>query len=484
MSRTGNCEIRHLNAAARDFLATILDACDGWRRLASVITKSPTNSEPLYNDGHLKVLAGGKRSPTLLLFDDWGTRGPVRPTVKILCDYLVKIDQFRAAHYLATEVLKEESLERPEHGIAARIPLTHFGRGAETVIDTIPSSQDSAAATSPAPISEQEPAISDRTNGLDANYHESRNLHAAIQKSLVIRNPASDTVMPHVDFKHLFIATAGFNKTQKLGQGGFGAVFLGNLEVNGKRQNVAVKRLNVGEEEQFRTEIHVMTKYVHENLLHILAFSCDNPQARCLICAFMSNGSLEDRLAQKGSTPPLQWEVRLNIAVGTARGLVALHTMHPEPLVHRDIKSANILLDENFKAKIGDFGIARLGSGWEETTKILTSKWCGTPVYMADEALRGSITVKMDTFSFGVVLLELLTGLPPFDSDRSEPALLSYVDEEEKDIKEWKDPKAGDWPENIFVQLFELATNCTERRKKVRPLMEDILPKLEALQVI
>lgn len=456
MNVTGHTEIRHLSPVIRSNLAKILDICDGWRHLASVITKSPTNPELLYSAVDIKEIERRPRSPTLQLLDDWGTRGRVRPTVRVLLDYLVQIQQFRAADYLANDILSEKRPPRPDYGPAQR------------------------------------PFVSENIEHWDVTCKETSlpsTTSGTGQASVKVREPeqeqacsAESDPVPHVNFNDLFIATCGFGGNQKLGQGGFGSVYLGILELNGQRKNVAVKRLNIGEEGQFHTELQVMTKYVNENLLQILAYSCDNEQARCLICEYMSNGSLEDRLAQKGNSPPLPWDVRLDIAVGTARGLVALHTMYPEPLIHRDIKSANILLNARFKAKIGDFGIARLGSSWEETTRILTSRWCGTPVYMADEALRGSITVKSDTFSFGVVLLELLTGLPPFDSARSEPALLSYVDEEEKEVHEWKDPKAGDWPETVFFKLFGLSTDCTHQNRKERPLMEQVLEKLEVLQ--
>lgn len=286
-------------------------------------------------------------------------------------------------------------------------------------------------------------------------------------------------VVPHIMYRNLCDATSGFHGNFKLGQGGFGAVYLGQLEINGQRQNVAVKRLNVGEEKQFQTELKAMAKYRHENLLQILGFSCDNPEAKCLVCTYMPNGSLEERLAKKNGTRALQWKTRLNIAIGTARGIVALHTMYEKPLVHRDVKSANILLDANLVPKLGDFGIAHLGADWQATTKAITSRWCGTPVYMSDEALRGNITEKMDTFSFGVVLFELITGLPPYDGTRSETSLTDFIEDKELEAVAWKDSEAGDWPDEVVENMFVCATKCVESRKKLRPLMQEVLLDLQ-----
>ncbi|GAB6025815.1 hypothetical protein CHUAL_011792 [Chamberlinius hualienensis] len=410
MSITRDTEIRRLHPPIRKHLAELLDICDGWKKLAFVLTKSTADPSPMYSSEEITLFECKKGSPTTLLLEDWGTRGRVRPTIGVLIENLEKAELYRASEYLS---------------------------------DLIPGSKPPEDVT---------------TDSADNS-----------QK----------IVVPHIAYKVLCDATFGFHSNYKLGQGGFGAVYLGNLEINGQRQNVAVKRLNVGEEKQFQTELKAMAKYRHENLLQILGFSCDNCDAKCLVCAYMPNGSLEERLSKKNGTRPLQWRTRLNIAIGTARGIVALHTMYPEPLVHRDIKSANILLDANLVPKIGDFGIAHLGADWKASTKAITSRWCGTPVYMADEALRGNITIKMDTFSFGVVLFELLTGLPPYDGTRSETSLIDFIDDKELEAVAWKDSEAGDWSDAVVENMFQCAIRCIESKKKLRPLMEEILLDLQ-----
>ncbi|CAG2066561.1 unnamed protein product, partial [Timema podura] len=122
----------------------------------------------------------------------------------------------------------------------------------------------------------------------------------------------------------------------------------------------------------------------------------------------------------------LPWQLRLQIALGTSRGILHLHTAYEKPLIHRDIKSANILLDQDLQPKLGDFGLVRLGSSGQQSQSVaMTTTVFGTSAYMAPEAFRGDVSVKLDTFSFGVVLLELLTGLPPYDEGREGCDLVS-----------------------------------------------------------
>ncbi|KAK3866155.1 hypothetical protein Pcinc_028293 [Petrolisthes cinctipes] len=275
------------------------------------------------------------------------------------------------------------------------------------------------------------------------------------------------------DFTGLHVDEGG----NKLGEGAFGVVFLASVIVGGHPKRVAIKKLNAGEikvEEQFKTEIEVLSRCVHVNLLRLVGYSCDGP-AWCLLYDYMSNGNLQDRLDCKGGSAPLGWETRVRIGEGSARGIAYLHTMQDRPLVHRDIKSANILLDHDLTPKVGDFGLVRLGgSGTHTRTLIKTTTVFGTSAYMAPEAFRGDISVKMDTFSFGIVLLELLTGLPSFDQDREGCDLLSYVQESEATVDQLLDGQAGTWDYSVAKQLFALAELCTQAKKN-RPTMVQLL---------
>ena len=188
----------------------------------------------------------------------------------------------------------------------------------------------------------------------------------------------------------------------------------------------------------------------------------------------------------KRALTPMQ---RLKIAHGSAEGLRYLHNAsHTKPLVHRDIKTANILLDSNNDPKIGDFGLVRLGGGAEEegrTSTIMTQTVVGTSAYMAPEAVRGEVTVKLDVFSFGVVILELLTGLPAMDQNRETRDIVGYLEEileEEEEIEDHLDKKFSlmDWRQVSPKQFYLIATECL-KKKKDRPYMDKVCELIFAL---
>uniref|UniRef100_A0A3Q2XIN6 Interleukin-1 receptor-associated kinase 4 n=1 Tax=Hippocampus comes TaxID=109280 RepID=A0A3Q2XIN6_HIPCM len=270
----------------------------------------------------------------------------------------------------------------------------------------------------------------------------------------------------------------------RLGEGGFGTVFKGFL----RDKPVAVKKLNLIDDispdelqVQFNQEVQTLTLLKHENLVDMVGYSSDG-QYPCLVYAFMANGSLLDRLACFESSPPLSWRQRCLIADGTARGLEYLHSNHH---VHRDVKSANILLDENLVAKISDFGLTR-ASAKGTTSTVITERIVGTCAYMAPEALRGEITPKSDVFSFGVVLLEILSGLSPADKSR-EPQLLMDMrhdiddEDEELTLEAFVDKRMSDWDMSQVQSVYSVAGNCLHERKNRRPLIAQVLSELNGV---
>jgi interleukin-1 receptor-associated kinase 4 len=206
-----------------------------------------------------------------------------------------------------------------------------------------------------------------------------------------------------------------------IGQGGYADVFRGKDSNTG--QIVAIKRFKNSYSDvriQFENEISVLTRCKHSNLVSMIGYSNDGSQF-CLVYEFMSNGSLQDHLSsQKDSNNSLDMHRRLSILKDVAKGIDYLHKNN---FIHRDIKSANILLNEQFEAKLGDYGITKLLS--ENCTHAFTSMIVGTTVYMAPEyILDGKVSAKTDVYSYGVVLLELLTGLPAYDQRRDEHSLV------------------------------------------------------------
>ncbi|CAH1105593.1 unnamed protein product [Psylliodes chrysocephalus] len=308
-------------------------------------------------------------------------------------------------------------------------------------------------------------------------------------------NLSLDTMLPHFSYQILELATNSFNTDlyrnedlngRLLGKGEFGSVF---LAPNLLGKPVAVKKLDIGDVEivnvddevtkQFRNEVEVLSKYKHENLLSLLGYSCDGC-TYCLLYEYMPGGALRDRLQDVNNQ--LLWKERLNVAIGTSKAISYLHTAFSSPLIHRDINSANILLDSNNQPKLGDFGLIKLIPNQNINTATTVF---GTSAYMPREAFGGDISVKLDTFSFGVVLLELLTSLPPIDNNRDGADLVTHIGEtiENDEIASIIDYKAGSWIENAVnyaATLYKISQSCLEEKKK-RPTMLEVKMVLEQM---
>lgn len=182
--------------------------------------------------------------------------------------------------------------------------------------------------------------------------------------------------------------------------------------------------------------------------------------------------------------------MRLKIASGVASGIAHLHSMQPRPLIHRDIKTANVLLDDNMIPKLCDFGLIRVSSDDVTQTTALTTTIIGTSAYMATEAFRGEISVKMDIFSFGVILLELLTGFPPIDDDG--PLVDTIFDKTidsngtceflmdnlvDTTAGDW----GGDWKNGVANQFLKVAIDCIAADKKRRPNISTVVERLDEI---
>ncbi|CAN6478237.1 unnamed protein product [Victoria cruziana] len=217
--------------------------------------------------------------------------------------------------------------------------------------------------------------------------------------------------------RELQVATDGFSNKNILGRGGFGKVYKGRL-ADGTL--VAVKRLKEertpGGELQFQTEVELISMAVHRNLLRLKGF-CMTPTERLLVYPFMANGSVASCLRERPpSHPPLDWPTRRRIALGASRGLSYLHDHCDPKIIHRDVKAANILLDEVFEAVVGDFGLAKL-MDYKDTH--VTTAVRGTIGHIAPEYLStGKSSEKTDVFGYGIMLLELITGQRAFDLAR------------------------------------------------------------------
>ncbi|PHT34987.1 Cysteine-rich receptor-like protein kinase 2 [Capsicum baccatum] len=202
-------------------------------------------------------------------------------------------------------------------------------------------------------------------------------------------------------------ATGSFDEANKLGQGGFGTVYKGIL-ADGRE--IAVKRLffnNIHRAADFYNEVNIVSSFQHKNLIRLLGCSCSGPES-LLVYEFLPNKSLDRFLFDPIKGRDLNWEKRFEIIIGTAEGLIYLHENTKTRIIHRDIKASNILLDSRFRAKIADFGLAR---SFHDDKSHISTALAGTLGYMAPEYLaRGQLTEKADVYSFGVLLLEIVTG--------------------------------------------------------------------------
>ncbi|XP_056843796.1 U-box domain-containing protein 35-like [Raphanus sativus] len=274
-------------------------------------------------------------------------------------------------------------------------------------------------------------------------------------------------------------ATNGFSDALKIGEGGYGPVYKAVIE----NASVAIKILKSDVSQglkQFQQEVEVLSCMRHPNMV-ILLGAC--PEYGCLVYEYMENGTLEDRLLCKDNTPPLSWRARFRIAAEIATGLLFLHQAKPEPLVHRDLKPANILLDRYMISKISDVGLARLvpPAVADSFTQYHMTAAAGTFCYIDPEYQQtGMLGVKSDLYSFGVVLLQILTAMPAMAlSHRVEKSI------EKRRLREVLDPKISDWPEEETMVLAQLALQCCELRRKDRhDLATILLPALSRLREI
>ncbi|XP_053971437.1 serine/threonine-protein kinase pelle isoform X3 [Hylaeus volcanicus] len=306
------------------------------------------------------------------------------------------------------------------------------------------------------------------------------------EKNNDVTIPRTEATLPHATYNELSVATNEWNKYNILGKGGFGTVYKGTW----KNTDVAIKKIEkrgpdsdesyILQLQQSLREIKILNSCPHENILPLYAYSLDG-RAPCLVYQLMKNGSLEDRLLVKQKSQPLTWIQRHEIAKGTARGLQYLHTIGGKPLIHGDIKSANILLDKNFEPRIGDFGLAREGP---ERDSMKVSKIHGTRPYLPEEFLHGrKLSTKVDTYSYGIVLFELATGLSAYDDSRLENKFLKdFIDSwEDRYLPLLIDNKAGEKDKQVYNNLMFLGKWCTNHMAQNRPEMDYVFKKLNDL---
>ncbi|KAH0744965.1 hypothetical protein KY290_032958 [Solanum tuberosum] len=284
--------------------------------------------------------------------------------------------------------------------------------------------------------------------------------------------------------KEIDRATDSFNEARVLGEGGFGRVYSGVLDDGMK---VAVKVLKRDDQQggrEFLAEVEMLSRLHHRNLVKLIGI-CLEERSRCLLYELIPNGSVESHLhgVDKESSP-LDWNARMKIALGAARGLAYLHEDSSPRVIHRDFKSSNILLEHDFTPKVSDFGLAR--AALDEGERHISTRVMGTFGYVAPEyAMTGHLLVKSDVYSYGVVLLELLTGKKPVDLSQppgqenlvawARPLLTS-----EEGLELIVDRNLGpDFPFDDIVKVAAIASMCVQPEVSHRPFMGEVVQALK-----
>ncbi|XP_041995214.1 probable serine/threonine-protein kinase PBL10 [Salvia splendens] len=298
------------------------------------------------------------------------------------------------------------------------------------------------------------------------------------------------------NFSDLKVATRNFRPDSVLGGGGFGSVFKGWIDENsftatkpGTGMVVAVKKLH---QESFQghrewlAEVNYLGQFSHPNLVKLIGY-CLEDDYRLLVYEFMPRGSLENHLFRRGSYfQPLSWNLRLKVALGAAKGLAFLHSSEAK-VIYRDFKTSNILLDSSYNAKLSDFGLAKDGPTGDKShvsTRVMGTYGYAAPEYLAT----GHLTTKSDVYSYGVVLLELLSGRRAIDKNRpsGEHKLVEwsrpFLANKRKVFRIMDNRLEGQYSMEVAQKVANLALRCISLEPKLRPKMQDVVKELEQIK--
>ncbi|CAN0909268.1 Cold-responsive protein kinase 1 [Linum grandiflorum] len=285
-------------------------------------------------------------------------------------------------------------------------------------------------------------------------------------------------------FKELDVATNHFHPSNRIGEGGFGSVYKGRLEDG---RTVAIKVLSPGSRQgdrEFMSELSMLSNITHDNLVHLLGGCVEGPR-RMLVYEYLEKGSLFCNLLDeksRSSSMFISWEARKEIAIGIAAGIAYLHEEVKPHIVHRDIKASNILLDHNLRPKISDFGLSKF---FPEGITHITTRVAGTLGYLAPEyAISGHLTRKLDVYSFGVLLLEIISGRTAVDFDQTLGEQYFLVEKayqlyKSKQLLQLVDPTLilpdDDSSKQEAERFLRVALLCLQEKSSLRPTMSAAL---------
>ena len=286
----------------------------------------------------------------------------------------------------------------------------------------------------------------------------------------------------HFSIDEIRTATYNFHQELIIGRGGFGCVFKGFIDQLAGTMIVAIKRLNPESRQgarEFKTEIKMLSQLRHGHLVSLIGY-CNDEREMILVYEYMINGTLSDHLFDT-KKDPLMWKQRLKICIGAANGLHYLHTCMKNPIIHRDVKATNILLDDKLVSKVSDFGLSKMGLHQTAVSSMVK----GTFGYLdPDYARTQQVTEKSDVYSFGVVLLEVLCGRKALNSklEQEQWHLANWARKciEKETINQVIDPHLkGKIAPDCFKVYMEVAESCVRDHGIDRPTMNDVMEKLE-----
>ncbi|PKA54809.1 Chitin elicitor receptor kinase 1 [Apostasia shenzhenica] len=285
-------------------------------------------------------------------------------------------------------------------------------------------------------------------------------------------------------YEELAKATNDFDAANKIGQGGFGAVYFAEL----RGEKAAIKKMDMQASSEFLAELKVLTHVHHLNLVRLIGYCTEG--SLFLVYEYIENGNLSQHLRGSGGRDPLPWSARVQIALDSARGLEYIHEHTVPVYIHRDIKSANILIDKNFHGKVADFGLAKLT---EVGSTSLPTKLVGTFGYMPPEYARyGDVSPKVDVYAFGVVLYELISAKEAIvktnESATETKGLVALFEAALKqqdprdELRPLVDSRLGEnYPVESLIKMAQLARACTQENPQLRPSMRSIVVALMTL---
>jgi len=538
----GGLEIRHLSYLHKRALGEIFAVNEGWKEFMARIRMPGKPSQNRFSSDDIRILDtavknGQASSGFELLIDEWGTMGKRRPTLNDVLNLCMEMEAYAAASYISAQVLKRGEIcppsvimdtaegltEIPAAAALDNLTVNETGDGVDLV--TLNRAAAAAAADLQCPTVEDEQfdalleadLESLMNNSNNANTVADDNFAAAAATTnsslsmlqteensdfLVDPRPAENTMLAHrVKYSYLCKITDNFAPERFVGRGGFASVYEG-ITLRSKAR-IAVKKLkssggggaaaaaggpgHFDQEamlQQLNYEVDQLPRLKHPNIIELLGYSNDSGAegACCLLFPLMTGGTLEKRLRSNTTDFfPLDSKQRMAIALGIARGLNFLHT-RPKCLIHRDIKSSNILLDQNHLPKIADFGLLRYAVSGDGESVTFTAAVKGTAAYMPPEAINCDVSAKWDTWSYGVVVLELLTGLPVMDRSREDHDLTSHVknlaEEEDFEVSQIFDSNS-DWSLSEGTLMYQISDKCLKRNKRTRPNMADIITMIQ-----